>query len=109
MLKSTKSTIKRKFNVRYLQKEFHFFISVLHQDKSHTPKFTAVSLEKMKIDQSLECIPFQPIPSKSADVSPMDFCAFGLLKRALSKRKPTTIDELWKVEEEELMSKLLEI
>ncbi|GBM20803.1 hypothetical protein AVEN_108253-1 [Araneus ventricosus] len=34
----------------------------------------------------------------------MDYCTFGLLKRALSKRKPTTIEGLWKVVEEEWKS-----
>ncbi|GBM71830.1 hypothetical protein AVEN_159950-1 [Araneus ventricosus] len=40
------------------------------------------------------------ILAKSRDVPPMDYSAFGLLKRALSMRKPTTIDGLWKVVEE---------
>ena len=42
----------------------------------------------MKIDTCIE--PFQHSPY----VSPMDYRAFGLLKRAISKRKPTTIDGL---------------
>ncbi|GBO14483.1 hypothetical protein AVEN_94971-1 [Araneus ventricosus] len=54
----------------------------------------------MKTDTGIAFIPFQHIPSKSPDISPMDYCAFGLFKRALSKRKPTTIDGLRKVVEE---------
>ena len=33
-------------------------------------------------------IPFQNIPAMPPDVSLMDYCTFGLLKRTLSKRKP---------------------
>ena len=39
----------------------------------------------------------------------MDFCAFGRMKTALSKRKPTTIDGIWKVIEGEWISKPLEV
>ena len=35
---------------------------------------------------------FQRIPVKFPDVSLTDYCTFGLLKRALYKRKPTTVD-----------------
>ncbi|GBO29915.1 hypothetical protein AVEN_208472-1 [Araneus ventricosus] len=75
----------------------------LHQVKatSHTSKRTTAFLEKMTTDTGIAYLAFQHIPAKSPDVSPMDYCAFGLLKIALSKRKPTTIDGLWKVVEEE--------
>ncbi|GBL97357.1 hypothetical protein AVEN_170474-1 [Araneus ventricosus] len=63
----------------------------------------------MKTDIGIAYIPFQHIPTKSPDVSPMDYCAFGLLKRVLSKCKPTTIDGLWKEVEEEWKSIPLEI
>ena len=33
----------------------------------------------------MEVIPFKCIPSKCLDMSPMSYCAFGLLKRALLK------------------------
>ena len=51
----------------------------------------------MKTDAGIECMLFQYIPAKSPDVSPVDYCTFGLLERALSKREPTTIDGLWKL------------
>jgi hypothetical protein len=75
----------------------------LHQDKasSHTSKSTALFLEKMRNETGIKAIPFGHIPVKSPDASPMDFCAFGLLKQALSKRKPKTLDGLWKVVEDE--------
>jgi len=28
---------------------------------------------------------------------PMDFCAFGLLKRSIGNRRPSTVEGLWKV------------
>ena len=48
----------------------------------------------MKIDTSIE-----HISAKSPNVSPMDHCAFVLLKRALSKYKSIMIDGLWKAVE----------
>ncbi|GBN79439.1 hypothetical protein AVEN_138680-1 [Araneus ventricosus] len=83
----------------------------LHQDKatSHTSKSTTAFLEKMKTDTGIAFIPFQHFPGKSPDVSPMDYCAFGLLKRVLSERKPTTIHGFWKVLEEEWKSISLKI
>jgi hypothetical protein len=70
----------------------------LHQDKasSHTSKSTINFLNQKKISTGISYIPFSDIPAKSPDISPMDFCGFGLLKQALRKRKPTTLDGLWK-------------
>lgn len=45
-------------------------------------------------------LPRQTSQAKPPDVSPMDYCDFDLLKRALSKLKSTTIDGLWKVVKE---------
>lgn len=74
-----------------------------HQDKatSHTSKSTALFFEKMRNETGIEAIPFKCIPPKSPDVSPMDYCAFGLLKQALYKRHPKTLDGLWKIVVEE--------
>ncbi|GBM55268.1 hypothetical protein AVEN_272339-1 [Araneus ventricosus] len=68
----------------------------LHQDKatSRTSKSTIAFLEKLKTYIGIAFIHFQHIPAKPLDVSPMDYCALGLSKRVLSKRKPTTIDGL---------------
>ena len=55
----------------------------------------------MKIDASIEHVLFQNIPVKSTDVSPTKYCTSMLLKRALSMRKPTTNNEVWKIVEEE--------
>ncbi|GBL78197.1 hypothetical protein AVEN_42767-1 [Araneus ventricosus] len=83
----------------------------LHQDNatSHTSKSTTAFLEKMKTDTGIVYIPFQHIPAKFLDISPIDYCALGLLKRALSKRKLITICELRKVVEEKWISIPLEI
>ncbi|GBN45107.1 hypothetical protein AVEN_138587-1 [Araneus ventricosus] len=83
-----------------------FQIVKLHQGKatSHTSKSTTALHEKMKTDTCIAYIPFQHIPAKSSDVSPMDYCVFGLFKRAISKLKPITIDGLFKVVEEEWKS-----
>ena len=52
----------------------------LPQDKasSHTSRSTALFLEKMCNETRIKTIPFDHIPVKSSDASPMDFCAFGL-------------------------------
>ncbi|GBM73022.1 hypothetical protein AVEN_66234-1 [Araneus ventricosus] len=112
-LKIRKSGKNVKINSTYYQeKGLRSFQRVrLHKDKftSHTSKSTKALFEKMKTDTCIAYILFHHIPEKSPDVSPMDYCSVGLLKRALSKRKPTKIDELWKVVEEEWKSIPLEI
>ena len=55
----------------------------------------------MKTDTSIEYIPFQYISTKSPDDSPMDYCDYGLLKRAQFKCKCITFDGIRKVVEEE--------
>ena len=75
----------------------------VHQDKasSHTSRSTRLFLQHMADETGIRAIPFTDIPVKSPDASPMDFCAFGLLKRALSHRRPRTIEGLWKACQEE--------
>lgn len=58
-------------------------------------------LEKMKTVKSIPYILFQHIPVKSPHDFPMNNCTLDLLKRVLSKYKPTTIDGLWKTVKEE--------
>ena len=94
----------------------NFHSMKLYQDKttSHTSKSTFTFLEKMKIDTSNGNMPFQHILVKSSDVSPIDYCVFGLLKRIFSKQQPTTIDALcenaeekWKVMPLEILRKVV--
>ncbi|GBL89123.1 hypothetical protein AVEN_255253-1 [Araneus ventricosus] len=108
------STYYQEKVLRPILTEKHLFIPItfrvkLHQDKatSHTSKSTTAFVEKN--DTGIAYIPFQHILAKSPEVSPMDYCAFGLLKRANSKQKPTTIDGLWKVVKEEWESIYQEI
>lgn len=74
-----------------------------HCDKapSHTSRSTAIFLSNLCDETKINVIPFKSIPVKSPDASPMDFCVFGLLKRALGKRRPSTVDGLWKICQEE--------
>ncbi|KFM63934.1 hypothetical protein X975_02668, partial [Stegodyphus mimosarum] len=55
----------------------------------------------MEQKTGIEAIPFTDIPTQSPDASPMDFCVFGLLKTALSKRCRKTLTGLWKAVREE--------
>lgn len=53
---------------------------------------------------------FQRISAKFPDVSPMDKCAFGLLKRALSKRKNIKIgntEDEWQALSSKILRKVL--
>jgi len=74
-----------------------------HQDKAsrHTSNSTRQFLDLMTAETGIKAIPFSHIPVKSPDASPMDFCAFGLLKQALGKRHPKTLAGLWKVVNDE--------
>ena len=81
---------------------FDLYKVELHQDKasSQTSKSTAIFLEKMRIETGIKTIPFSHIPVKAPDASPMDFCAFGLLKNELAKRHLkhwTVYGKLWKM------------
>jgi hypothetical protein len=71
---------------------------VFHHDKasSHTSHSTTLFLENAKEEFGINYVPNNRIPIKSPDVAPMDYCVFGLLKYALGKRRPTTLDGLWK-------------
>ena len=68
---------------------------------SHTSKSTTTYLAKKESETEIKCIPFGEIPVKSHEASRMDFCAFGLLKRALGKQHPKTLKGLWKTAQEE--------
>ena len=50
----------------------------------------------MEQESEIKTTHFADIPDKTPDVSPMHFCAFGLLKSALSKHRPTTLLRFWK-------------
>ena len=80
----------KEISKKYLFRPMDFDEVELHQDKasSHTSKSTTLFLEKLRNETGIKAIPFGHIPVKSPDASsPMDFCAFGQLKQALSKRK----------------------
>ena len=70
----------------------------VHQDKasSHTAKSTVQFMREMERNTGIRAIPYTDIPVKAPDASPMDFCGFGLLKRGLGRRRPRTVDGLWK-------------
>ena len=55
----------------------------------------------MEQEMGIKTMPFTDIHANSADASLMHFCAFGLLKSALSKCRPTTLYELWIAIQEE--------
>jgi hypothetical protein len=59
----------------------------VHQNKasSHTSASTLQFLQNITSETKIKAIPFDHIPVKSPDASPMDFCAFGQLKRALER------------------------
>ncbi|GFT88703.1 hypothetical protein TNCV_905611 [Trichonephila clavipes] len=58
----------------------------LEKASSHLSKSTAACLVKKKGKTRIKYITFDEISAKPRDTSTMDFCAFGLLKRALGKR-----------------------
>ena len=64
----------------------------VHIDKAS--KSTVNYIKMKQIETGISFIPFPDIPTKTPDISPMDFCGFGLLKQALRTLKPTTLDGL---------------
>jgi len=73
----------------------------VHKDKasSHTSRSTAAHMRALDAETGIHAIPLADIPATSPDAAPMDCCAFGLLKRALGKRRPRTIYGLWCLED----------
>ncbi|GFS87476.1 uncharacterized protein TNCV_207871 [Trichonephila clavipes] len=76
---------------------------LLPSDKasSRTSKSKAAYSTNKESETEIRCIPFGEIPVKSPDASPMDFSAFCLLKRALGKEHPKTLNGLWKMVQDE--------
>ncbi len=56
----------------------------IYMDKasSQTSKSTAAYLPNKESEIGIKCILFNEIPVKPPDTSPIDFCAFSLLKQA---------------------------
>jgi [histone H3]-lysine36 N-dimethyltransferase SETMAR len=69
-----------------------------HQDlaTSHFSRYTTRKLDQLKSETGINYIPRHHIPVKSPDISPMDFCVFGLVKRGLWRHKPKNLKGLWK-------------
>src|SRR5277367_305194 len=67
------------------------------RSSSHTSRSTRAFLDQMEQNTGIHYVPFTDIPVKAPDASTMDFCAFGLLKRAFGNRRPRTLNGLcWK-------------
>lgn len=79
---------------------------ILHHDKasSHTAKLTKEYLETLRSNGGPNHIRNEDIPTKSPDISPLDFFGFGFLKQRLFHRKATTVSGLWKVLKQEWAS-----
>jgi len=75
----------------------------LHHDKasSHTANLTTAYLQDLKDQTGINYIAKEEIPTKSPDISPMDFYGFGFLKQRLFLRQATTLQGLWKVLKDE--------
>ena len=70
-----------------------------HHDKStsHTAHLTTTYLKQLQSEIGIKYIERNDIPVKSPDASPLDFFGFGYLKQQLSKRRPRTLDGVWKI------------
>lgn len=73
-----------------------------HHDKasSHTADLTTTYLEEVSAELGLTYLEKKDIPVKCPDGSPLDFFGFGYLKQRISKRRPRTLDGVWKVSQE---------
>lgn len=75
----------------------------VHHDgaSSHTAKYTQEYAALIKRNSGITLIPNSLIPIKSCDAAPMDFFAFGYLKKNVRLRKATTLSGFWKTCREE--------
>ena len=58
----------------------------MDKSSSHMSKSTTTYLAKKEPETRIKCISFDEISVKWPEASPMDFCAFDLLKRTLGKQ-----------------------
>lgn len=63
----------------------------------------------MRNETGIKTISFKCILPKSPDVLSMDYNAFGLLKQALYKQNPETLDGLCKIAQEKWKIQLLQL
>lgn len=72
---------------------------VIHHDKasSHTSRETQQYLQQKSLEVGISWLANEDIPVKAPDASPLDFYGFGFLKQKLSRRRPKTVEGLWKV------------
>ncbi|GFX54213.1 hypothetical protein TNCV_2338471 [Trichonephila clavipes] len=68
---------------------------------SRTSKSTVAYSAKKGSETGIKCTQFVELPIKSPDTSPMNFCAFSLLKRVLGKRHPIGLKGIWKMVQED--------
>ena len=83
----------------HLRQQFHALYPKIWISNEGTRRgFTSSvwSISQKGRQTGIRSIPFSEIPVKFPDAAPMDFCAFGLLKRALGNRRPRTVNGLWK-------------
>ena len=73
---------------------------IIHMDSapSHKAAHTVEWLE----NHGQKFIPEEHWPANSPDMAPLDYCANGILKGIISRRKPTTQDGMKRVIREEL-------
>ncbi|KAJ4445255.1 hypothetical protein ANN_07056 [Periplaneta americana] len=69
----------------------------MNKASSHTSRASLAYYNRKSVETGINVIPFNNIPVKSPDASPMNFCRFDLLKRGLASRCPTTVEGLWRV------------
>ena len=53
--------------------------------------------DSQKEQQGIHYLKKNEVPVKGAGISPMDFFGFGYIKQKLKKKRPTTLDGLWKL------------
>ena len=75
----------------------------VHHDaaSSHTAWITTAYAQDLKQRLGITIISSSDIPVKSPDTSPMDFYGFGFLKQRLQRRRPRTLEGVWKALKEE--------
>lgn len=99
MLTSTPYTIRNLFDLLSSNINYHLFIpSVVNLLKRLSVKEVStfdvpllIFWKKMERKTGIRAIPITDISVKSLNVTPIDFCTFGLLKSALSERRFTPL------------------
>src|SRR5713101_8049458 len=80
-----------------VKQKMWFSIMIEQEVMYQLSRSTVNFIETLTNETGITAVEPKRIPVKSPDCAPMDYFAFGILKRKIGNRRPKTLEGLWKV------------